>query len=119
MLKVINPSFCIQMVVVLSSIVYNDQAALLASSKQFEGFSFLWQDDITTHYTKFLAQEPTLQVRVVSRFKENAGVRRILWTRWSNLVGVSIIGRRVKYAREALDGTMGCGPSQSKENGLL
>ena len=117
MLKVINPSFCIQMVVVLSSIVYNGQAALLACSKQFEGFSFLWQDDITTHYTKFLAQEPTLQVRVVSRFKENAGVRRIL-TRWSSLVGVSIIGRRVKYAREASDGTMGCGPSHSKENGL-
>ena len=38
------------------------QSALQGYLKGFAGFSFLWQEDISSHYTKFLEKSPSLEV---------------------------------------------------------
>ena len=52
----------LQMVSSLSCALEGHQSGLQAYLKEFAGFSFLWQEDIDSHYRKFLENSPTLEV---------------------------------------------------------
>ena len=50
------------MVSTLSCTLEGHQSGLQAYLKEFAGFSFLWQEDIESHYRKFLEKSPSLEV---------------------------------------------------------
>ena len=52
----------LQMISTLSCTLEGHQSGLQAYLKEFAGFSFLWQEDINSHYKKFLEKSPTLEV---------------------------------------------------------
>lgn len=52
----------LQMISSLSCALEGHQSGLQAYLKEFAGFSFLWQEDIDSHYRKFLETSPSLEV---------------------------------------------------------
>ena len=57
-----RPVIVLQMISSLSCALEGHQSGLEAYFREFAGFSFLWQEDIGSHYRKFLEKNPTLEV---------------------------------------------------------
>ena len=52
----------LQMISSISYTLEGHQSGLQAYLKEFAGFSFLWQEDINSHYKNFLEKSPSLEV---------------------------------------------------------
>ena len=52
----------LQMISSLSCGLEGHKSGLQVYLKDFAGFSFLWQEDIDSHYRKFLEKSPSLEV---------------------------------------------------------
>ena len=61
----------LQMISSLQCALEGHQSGLQAYLKEFAGFSFLWQEDIDSHYKRFLEKDPSLEVTHTIRLAFN------------------------------------------------